>query len=103
MGWFGERLSSLDRRNQSVADYLLDHPDAGTKVDPYAKSTKARRFVVLGLIVIAIAAFVFGLVGVVVVGVPLLIAGWRLDYHPWLNGDTRERPIPPSDNTERRP
>lgn len=105
VGWLGDRLAGLDKRNQSVSDYLLDHPDAGTKGDPYAKPTKARRVVgAAGLILIALATAAFGLAGMFLVGVPLLIVVWRLDYHPWVKGYSRTVPTrSPDSDADRRP
>jgi hypothetical protein len=105
VGWLGDRLAGLDKRNQSVADYLLDHPEAGTKGDPYAKPTKARRVVgIAGLILISIATVAFGMSGMFLVGVPFMIVVWRHDYHPWANGYSRAAPSrPPDSNDEGRP
>jgi hypothetical protein len=89
MGWFNDRLSNLDRRNQAVADFLLDHPEAGTQIDPYAKSPKARRIVAGSAVGIALIVLFFGWIVGAIVLVPLTVIMWRLDHHPWLHGYQR--------------
>jgi hypothetical protein len=75
-------LRRWDERNQGTANYLMDHPDAGTTSFPFAKSRNAR--VLLGIVVVAcfVCGMVFGLAGL---AVALPIAGvicWRLKVHP---------------------
>jgi hypothetical protein len=89
MGWFNDRLSNLDRRNQAVADFLLDHPEAGTQIDPYAKSPQARRIVAVSAVGIVLIMLFFGWIVGTIVLVPLTVALWRLDHHPWLHGYQR--------------
>lgn len=89
VGWLGDRVAGLDRRNQAVADFLRDNPDAGTKVNPYAKSDRARRWMVTALLGSAALGAVFGWkagIAAVVVAAAVL---WRHEHHPWLH--TRRR------------
>ncbi len=83
-------LRRWDERNQAVSDWLIDHPDAGTKGLPYAKSDRARRVLwaviavtllggwVLGSILGSSAVVITWVVGVVLVGV----LSQRLEHHP---------------------
>jgi hypothetical protein len=87
----------MDKRNQSVANYLMDHPEAGTQIDPYAKSQRNRRVLAIGLAVVVVGTLIFGSLALML-GVGILSAvAWKLDVHPWLHGYERRR-TPPSDH-----
>ena len=85
LGW----LQRWDERNQSVSDWLMDHPDAGTQSFPYARSRRARRLL-LGFCVATIAAaLVFGYVTLLMTVPIAVVASRRLEFHPGREGYRR--------------
>lgn len=82
MGW----LERLDKRNQAVADYLLEHPEAGTQVDPYAKSPQARRRLAAVCAAVFVAWLLLGWIAGIVVLVAAAPLMWFQEHHPWLHG-----------------
>ena len=59
-------LTRWDDRNQGTSNWLMDHPEAGTEVLPFARSPKIR--LVLSLLIGAaiVLGFSFGLVAWIV-------------------------------------
>jgi len=69
VGWFAERLARADERNQEVADFQRNHPEAGTEMFPGAKSRFARRILAASLVVQLAVTFVFVVLFGVLVGI----------------------------------
>ncbi len=103
MGWFRDRLAGLDRRNQAVADFLRDIPDAGTKVNPYAKNDRARRWIVMSLLLSAALGAVLGWKAGIAAVVVASVVLWRHEHHPWLDAGRRSTTGHEGDNDDPMP
>ena len=96
MGW----LERWDKRNQSVANYLMDHPEAGTQFDPFAKSPRSRRILLWAMIAILVVTYLAWTFGGALIGVVVFIIGLvamkvlsrRHEVHPGRDGYERHRP-----------
>lgn len=81
-----------------MADFLRDNPDAGTKIDPYAKSDRVRRWIVISsLLAAALGAMLGWKAGVAAVVVAVVVL-WRHEHHPWLDAGRRATKSPESDD-----
>jgi hypothetical protein len=78
VGW----IDRSEERNAARAKWLAEHPDASSKVLPFAKSPAARVRLLALLALIAAATYFFGLLGgaaVLVVAIPVIR---RLEIDP---------------------
>jgi len=78
MAW----LQRWDRHNQGMTNWLGDHPEAGTRSFPRARSTRARWLLVAVASAWLLSIWLGGLVLGVPVGIVFLVLAWRLQVHP---------------------